>query len=535
VEVQDHMLSPRTFKIAVAAITLMTGLILLWQVSGPWHGFYDANDSAFHSAIARNYLRYGVWELRFGQAVNFAPVSNLTELKFYQHHPPLLPLSVALSFTLFGEREASARLVPIAFTLGNVLLIALLARKLYGYRSALIAAFIFATLPAVLYFGRKVGYEPLTLFFVLLAVWSYIRFLEKRSGPRLCALLLAVGAGLLSDWLTYFLIPPISVHCWRSRGEPASFRKSLSCGLPVFAVAVFAAFELQSYLVDPSSLKDLIGQGLVYAGLMTADSEWAAQYQEAKARFGPIEFLSDVGERLDLLFAYPTILFSMVGVWVASKEDGLKRWVPFASLFTALLYCMLFFRSTYIHMWWTYCLSAPLALLGALGAEAVLMSHGACQNNGGPGLQWKRAGLLFLVMLILVGSAVRLNSLHEKKVKLLPGHYQEKASFIKEVAKQINISTSAEDRILTNLPWYGALFLLPYYAQREVVCELPSSSVVEQWIGNNRTRTSYFLFWRPPEDTCPADPLYEWLSSRSLDCSELTIDQTRFWLFRLKH
>jgi 4-amino-4-deoxy-L-arabinose transferase-like glycosyltransferase len=453
------MFSPRNCKIAVAAIALMTCLTLLWQVSEPWLGFYDANDSAFHSAIARNYLRYGVWELRFGQAVNFAPVSDLTELEFYQHHPPLLPLLVALSFALFGEREASARLVPIAFTLGNVLLIALLARKLRGYRSAVIATFIFATLPAVLYFGRKVGYEPPTLFFVLLAVWSYIRFLEKRSAPRLFTLFLMVGAGLLSDWLTYFLIPFISVHCWQSRGRLAPFRKSLSCGLPVFAAAVFAVFEVQSYLVDSSSLKHLIGQGLVYVGLMPADSEWAAQYQEAKARFGPLEFLSDVGERLDLLFAYPTILFSMAGIWVASKEDGLKRWVPFALLLTALLYCALFFRSTYIHMWWTYCLSAPLALLGGLGAEALLIKRGEIETHSHLQPQWNRTGLLFLVVLILVGSAVRLNSLHEKKIRLLPNHYQEKASFIKEVAKQVNISTSAEDTILTNLPWYGALDL----------------------------------------------------------------------------
>jgi 4-amino-4-deoxy-L-arabinose transferase-like glycosyltransferase len=210
------MLSPRTFKIALSVITLMTGLVLLWQISAPWLGLYDGHDGAFYSAIASNYLRYGVWDLRFGQAVNFAPVTNLTELKFYQHHPPLVPLSVALSFALFGEREASARLIPIAFTLGNVLLIALLARKLYGHRVALIASVIFATFPAVLYFGRKVGYEAPTMFFALLAVLSYIYFLERRTWPRLCALFLTVGTGLLSDWVVYFLIPPFQFTGKRS-------------------------------------------------------------------------------------------------------------------------------------------------------------------------------------------------------------------------------------------------------------------------------------------------------------------------------
>jgi hypothetical protein len=75
--------------------------------------------------------------------------------------------------------------------------------------------------------------------------------------------------------------------------------------------------------------------------------------------------------------------------------------------------------------------------------------------------------------------------------------------------------------------------LLPYYAQREVVCELTSSSAVDQWIGKNGARSSYFLLWRPPEDACPPDPLDKWLSSRSLERSEINIDQTRFLLFRL--
>jgi hypothetical protein len=517
----------------IVAIVVCASLYLIKDMSEPWLGAYESGDGALYSAIAHNYLSYGILNMRFGQAINLAPDANLTELKFYQHHPPLFPLSVAASFALFGESEASARLVPILFTVASIILVYLLGRKIYGNSLAVIMAFIFTTFPAVLYFGRKLGYEAQTMFLILLSVWFYLRFLEHPNAWLLAALFLAIGAGLLADWPAYFLVPCLSFHYWKIGKPDRPFRKSLSFGIPLFAALIFLLFVLQSYLVDPASVRDMIGQGLVYAGLMPGNSAWALQYSEAKVSFTAIQFITRLGERMDLLFAYPVILLALSGMPVLLRSDGLKRWVPCALFFVSVIYCALFFRSTYIHMWWIYYMAAPLSIFAGSGAEALLTWQDKFSEDISPKRTWHKAAIFFLSGLVLIGSAIRLNGMHEQRTKLLPGEHYEKASFIKEVASQVKLLSKSDDLILTNLPWPGTLHILPYYAQREIVNELHTVPIVEKWLEPHGSRRVHFLFWSPMDDGYNKNALYDWLS-RNGRGEELMIDQHRFFWVTLQ-
>src|SRR5690348_1408044 len=101
-----------TSSVSLALILVFAAICLTRNISQSWNGL-DSSSDAYLAAIARNYNRYGIWSLKFGQAVNPEPVKDRGSLGFYQHHPPLPTLLLALSFRVFGEREASARMVPI--------------------------------------------------------------------------------------------------------------------------------------------------------------------------------------------------------------------------------------------------------------------------------------------------------------------------------------------------------------------------------------------------------------------------------------
>jgi len=113
----------RTNEALLPRLILITGivfacLLLLRGIAAPWNGPGDT-DGALFGTIARNYLQFGILELKFGQLATFEAI-NTPVGSYYLHHPPLFPLLSALSITLFGDSELSVRLVcPASITLAS--------------------------------------------------------------------------------------------------------------------------------------------------------------------------------------------------------------------------------------------------------------------------------------------------------------------------------------------------------------------------------------------------------------------------------
>lgn len=528
-----HWRGERLYAALAGAACALYGLVLLVNISAPWFSQYNAGDGALFSAIAHNYLDYGVWNLRFGQVVNVAP-SAPSEFIYYQNHPPLLPLMVASSFALFGESEAAARLVPIACAIGSIALLVLIARRIYGGRFAVLAALFFATTPTALYFSRKVGYEAITQFFILLAVWAYLQFLKGGGFKRLMLLFLAIAACLFADWPGFLLIPPLVLHHWLTRRRDR-YALLLCTGLPVLAIGVFALLVYMSYMVDPESVRFLVGKGLIYSGLAPANSEWTAEIVSAvKQDFSLLDLAEKLIPRLSLLFSFPIFLFAAFGVRVAYRWRDPVKWAPFLLLAVALLYCVIFYKSLYIHLWGTYYLAAPVALFAAAGADVLFGEEEASKSFIGDWTRWRRGVLIFLSLMLVTDAGVRLLTLGESTIHLLPGEQYEQPAFIRDVAAQVRSHSGPGDAILTNLPWMGALQILPYYAKREVVCEIVSVDVLEQWIADNPGRPWRFLYWSEPRGDGweLTEPVLKRLEQEAnAPGKDLVVDYQRFFWF----
>lgn len=513
------IISNRIFVASV--IIIISGMILIFAktVSEPWINGYTGSDGAFLSTIAHNYLQYGPLKLHLGQATNSGAVTEPSRLHFYQHHPPLLPLTIAASFALLGEREASARLVPIIFTICNTILICIVARKLYGELFALAATFLFATFPAILFFGAKVGYEAPTTFFILLSLFAYIRVVESNSSRWLTLLFVAVGLGLWTDWPAFFMVPFISIHCLRN-GRP-HFRRIVGFGLPVFAVLMFLLFVLQSYLADSSSVMDMVGQGLVYARLLPADSAWNASFKEAKVNFTLGQFARQIAFRMDQLFSYPLIALSIIGIYGMGKQKDFKLWIPLILLAVACLNAVLFFKGTYINFWWSCHFAAPLCIL-TVGGLLVCAGTDGFSAQAGMELWRARAPLVFLILLVLLGNAPKLKNLNEPQIRFLPEGKYENVSFIKDLAQKIRSATDPSDTVLIEAAM-ESVRPLSYYSGREVFDNIGSVEALNQWTDKHPGSKWFLLTVKPQEVNSNPGSTWEPIQKAEI-VSELMVD-----------
>ncbi len=157
-----------------------------------------------------------------------------------------LPMAVnALVSAIAGPSLAVSRMISVVVGAGAVVAAWLLARRLFGGWAAMLAAGLLALSPYFLAFGR-IGMTEGDVFpalLVTLAVWSYARFVEARTGPRLAVLSVLVGLAIAAKLYALFLIPVIALCEWthaRSRvgrlGEAQANRGDDSAALPAASV-----------------------------------------------------------------------------------------------------------------------------------------------------------------------------------------------------------------------------------------------------------------------------------------------------------
>jgi predicted membrane-bound mannosyltransferase/sugar lactone lactonase YvrE len=93
-------------------------------------------------------------------------------------HGPLQFHLVALSYFLFGDSDASARVPAALFSVATVAFMWMYRRYL-GRIGALIAALLLTISPYMMYYGRYVRNEAFVAFFAVVMLWSLLRYLDS--------------------------------------------------------------------------------------------------------------------------------------------------------------------------------------------------------------------------------------------------------------------------------------------------------------------------------------------------------------------
>jgi hypothetical protein len=196
-------------KYLILLPVILAALVLAINLNKPFVGHHDFM-SSMEGIIAKNYLKFGIWDLKFGQVLG--NVDQISQTSFFTHYPPLLPLLIAGSFSIFGVFEWTERLIPAAFSVMGVFFFFLICRKLWNQKIALLAAAFFIFNPMFIYFGKLPAPEPLILSLAVVAFYFYLNWLESRSNKDLFKMCLSLFLGGLVGWPIDYFAPLIILH-----------------------------------------------------------------------------------------------------------------------------------------------------------------------------------------------------------------------------------------------------------------------------------------------------------------------------------
>jgi hypothetical protein len=198
-----------------------------------------------------------------------------------------------------------------------------------------------------------------------------------------------------------------------------------------------------------------------------------------------MQFIKQTLGKIDNLYAYPIPLMALFGAWFERNERDAQRTLVWTLVFVALSYCIIFYRSVYIHLWHTYYFTAPMAILAAIAIRKLFGWHD--QDRYTP-----KATLVFVLALVLSGAVPRLLDLYSLQIKLLPGDQLEQSDFLKAVALEIKQHSEPGDIIMSPLP-PNASHIISYYSGREVF--LGQSKI--QDASDATSRRIHYFDWMP--------------------------------------
>lgn len=233
-------LSSRTYALALAAALVVALALRLPGLTAPFGADGAGWSGAFFATIARNMLRLGTID----PVMNAHP--SALEAVSYTHHPPLAEWIMALVFAVFGVGETAARVPFLIASVLAVPLVARVARREMGSRTAgVIAAFTLATCPVAVIYGHQPDVVCSLLVLAMLGtVSAYVGYRERGDARAATWLVCWTVAGVAVDWLAVFVIAALVAHAVLVR--PRALDAALLTGGAGFATCVLVALWLTS-------------------------------------------------------------------------------------------------------------------------------------------------------------------------------------------------------------------------------------------------------------------------------------------------
>jgi len=348
---------------ACGAVLLAAALLRFCGSSARWTGGHIGYNGATYSIVARNHLRYGFLATKFLSAKESPCTPGA--LRYNIHHPPLLGILTASSFYLFGESEFSARLLPIIFSIGNLCLLYLLVRPLWGSATALLSVFFAAFMTMDAFYGPQVEvFGSLVLFFILCAYLCYRRWICTSRASYLFASLLSLTLAIFTEWTGYYTLILIAVEEWLRREFPRTFR-------PIFRL--YLSVGVGAFLLYLAMVR--IATGAITGGTWVEAFLFRLNMGHGAASypFTLSQYIRTVASYLIAYFGYSVLVLSaagLVAVFIsdAGEENAGRLVVALNLLILGWVHLVVFRNVVYIHSYTLFNLTPSLSLLAAIGA-----------------------------------------------------------------------------------------------------------------------------------------------------------------------
>lgn len=163
-------------------------------------------------------LGLGARPLWFDEAISTVyaqqDVATLLQLNAGDNHPPGYYLGLKFWLTIFGSGETALRLFSVLPGVAAIWLVWLIGRRLFAPNAkiGLFATAFMALSPFQIYFSQEVRNYAIMEFAVLLAVWFWLRALEKNRWAAWLGLTLAGTLGLVCNFTTAFYLLALGLY-----------------------------------------------------------------------------------------------------------------------------------------------------------------------------------------------------------------------------------------------------------------------------------------------------------------------------------
>jgi uncharacterized membrane protein len=175
---------------------------------------------------------------------------SLLAISHAEYMPPLYFFLLRIWIKLFGEGDATLRLLSVIFGLATIIAVFFLGRKLFDEKIGLVAAGVMAILPSPVQYSQEIRSYPLAILLVTLAssaFWEAYRAVGERREWR--RWLLYFGLAAASLYTHYFTAWVFLAHGMFAFAEPRLLRNALVKRLTVVAGALVVC--MLPWLVSP--------------------------------------------------------------------------------------------------------------------------------------------------------------------------------------------------------------------------------------------------------------------------------------------
>ncbi|MEW6097259.1 MAG: glycosyltransferase family 39 protein [bacterium] len=313
--------------------------------------------------MAQNYIRFGYLDSKFAPTLNVG-YEKPDKFTYYINHPPLLPILVSLSFRIFGVHEWSARLVPILFSIGNLFIVFILIRRLWGKEVALLASFFFTLIPMDAYFGRMVCHEaPTTMFFSLLCLYFYLLYIEKEKKWHLAGIVISFTLGTLTGWPVYYISLLITLH-YLIFFYPK--RKKIILPLILFSISITLFVIYIGYICFLGTIQNLID---AFMRRISFQDEGSSSF------FTFYQFIKYENSIVIWRYFTPTLCVLSL-IWIMNfsmriKIISQKESFIILLLLFGLIHILLFPNGAWVHDYWSFYLTPFIILSATLGLKII--------------------------------------------------------------------------------------------------------------------------------------------------------------------
>ena len=346
------MFNRRLHYSLLAIILLYAATVRVYLLDVPFHSTAEGVGS-WYGIMARNYLRIP-WSEHHGVPVQSIGHWPNTPLRFYSHHPPLMPLTIALSYKFFGQGDWQTRLPAAICTIGSTLLLYLLLKQ-YNPQAALYASVIFASLPMTLYYGGQPEFlNPQFVFLLLLTTAAFFRFYSTPTLKSLLFLCTTFTLAASTDWPAFDLVPLATIYFLLKH---KFIHWPLLLLFILFSTLIF--FSLYAQIVLAS----------------THDWSWMLEQLRTRTigttptqRISVLKWLHQAWTYNHEHHTIPILLLSTIWLLltIANRKSKIENPPTLFLLLFATLHLFIGRQGSYSHAWWWWPLTPFLALSSAL-------------------------------------------------------------------------------------------------------------------------------------------------------------------------